>query len=57
MRPSQKQSAKSESGEFAKFDNLLRRVLSVPHSEIKKQLDAEKAAKKHPSSRVVSDKR
>ena len=56
MRSSQKQTTKDETGEFARFDNLLRRVLSVPHSEIKKQLEAEKDAKKHPSSRAVSDK-
>jgi len=29
-----------------KFTNFVRRIVSVPHREIKAQLDAEKAAKK-----------
>ena len=32
--------------EYKNFTDLLDRVLSVPHSEIKAKLDAEKAAKK-----------
>jgi len=31
--------------EFDRFQNLLRAVLAVPHSEIKAKLDAEKKAK------------
>jgi hypothetical protein len=31
--------------EFQNFDKLVRKVLSVPHSEIKAKLDAEKRAK------------
>jgi len=37
-------SAKNESGEFAKFTNFMRRLMAVPHSEIKAKLDAEKRA-------------
>ena len=52
------------SPEYEAFDNLLRRVVSVPHSEIKAKLDAEKAAKNKrkkraktsPASRVSRDK-
>jgi len=38
-------SAKNETGEFAKFTNFVRRLVAVPHSEIKAKLDAEKLAK------------
>ena len=31
--------------EFEKFDNFMRRLAAVPHSEIKAKLDAEKKAK------------
>lgn len=34
-------SAKKQ-GEFARFDEFATRLLSVPHSKIKEQLDAEK---------------
>jgi hypothetical protein len=33
-------------GAFDAFTNVMRRLVSVPHSEIKSKLDAEKAAKK-----------
>lgn len=48
--------------EYTAFEKLLRRVVKVPHSEIKAKLDAEKRAKKqkHPktsdASRVSHDK-
>lgn len=42
--------AKNESGDFDKFTNFARQILSVPHAEIKAQLDAEKAAKRTPKS-------
>lgn len=32
--------------EFERFNNVMRGLLSVPHSEIKAKLDAEKKAKK-----------
>ena len=31
---------KSEPTEFQRFDTLVRKVLAVPHSEIKRKLDA-----------------
>ena len=56
-----KSKAKTPS-EYDAFSGLLRRVLQVPHSELKAQLDSEKRAKKEkraktsPASRVSSDK-
>lgn len=44
MKP--KPSAKNESGDFERFSNFARQILSVPHSEIKVHPDAEKAAKR-----------
>jgi len=41
-----KPSAKNDTGEFARFDNLVGRVLAVPHSTIKQKLDAEKEQKR-----------
>lgn len=38
-------SAKNETGQFARFTNLVDRVLAVPHSRIKEHLDAEKQRK------------
>jgi hypothetical protein len=40
-----KPSAKNEPGEFARFNDLVGRVLAVPHSTIKQKLDAEKQRK------------
>ncbi|HEV7673878.1 MAG TPA: hypothetical protein VGQ12_05045 [Candidatus Angelobacter sp.] len=34
------------SGEYTAFENLLRRVVQVPHSEIKAKLEAEKRTKR-----------
>jgi hypothetical protein len=48
-------SAKNETGDFDRFTEFARRVISVPHSTIKARLDAEKEAKrttKASSSRV-----
>ncbi len=48
--------------EFDNFDALTREVLTVPHSEIKAKLEAEKAAKKRKkakkssASRVANDR-
>jgi hypothetical protein len=39
-------SAKNVEGDFGKFTNFMRRLVAVPHSEIKAKLDAEKLAKK-----------
>jgi len=41
-----KPSAKNESGEFATFETALKKVLTVPHSALKAQLDAEKRVRK-----------
>jgi len=50
-------SAKNVVGSKAALDTFMRRILAVPHSEIRAQLDAEKAAKRTPkrsASRRVS---
>ena len=39
-------SAKNVQGDFEKFTNFMRRLVAVPHSEIKAKLDAEKESKK-----------
>jgi len=50
-------SAKNDTGEFAKFQNFMKRLVQVPHEEIKAALDAEKEAKKRKrASRAVPDK-
>ena len=38
--------------EFDRFKNFLHGLISVPHSEIKAQLDAEKKAKKRKKARA-----
>ena len=38
-------SAKNEQGDFGKFTDFMKRLMAVPHSEIKAKLDAEKRAK------------
>jgi len=43
--------------EFKNFDRTMRRLLKVPHSELKAKLDAEKAAKKRKKSRKSSASR
>jgi hypothetical protein len=50
-------SAKNESGEYANFEDALKKVLSVPHSKIKSKLDAEKRkrVKKASASRASRD--
>jgi len=45
-----KPSAKNESGEYATFENALKKVLSVSHSKIKSKLDAEKRKRLKTSS-------
>jgi hypothetical protein len=50
--------AKNVEGDFGKFTNFMKRLVAVPHSEIKAKLDAEKRAKarksKKTSARVSS---
>jgi len=54
------QSAKNEQGEYATFENALKKVLAVPRSKLAAKLDAEKRArktrKKKSSSRVLRAK-
>ena len=45
-------SAKDVTGDFEKFKDFARQVLSVPHSEIKAKLDRERAAKRTPRVRA-----
>ncbi len=45
---------KRKDSEYDNFENLARRIISVPHSEVKAKLDAEKAAKKRKKSRKSS---
>jgi hypothetical protein len=40
------QSAKNVTGDFDRFTGFMKRLVAVPHSEIKAKLDAEKKAKK-----------
>ncbi len=43
--------------EFQKFDNFMRQLAAVPHSEIKAKLDAEKRAKKRKKSKASASGR
>jgi len=49
-----KLSAKNEQGDFDKFTNFMRRLVAVPHSEIKAKLDAEKRARKRKAASRAS---
>jgi len=42
--------SKPKSDEYKRFENVLGKVLKVSHSELKDRIEAEKAAKKQPSS-------
>ena len=42
--------------EFQNFDRTMRKLMSVPHSEIKAKLDAEKAAKKRKPKRTSASR-
>ncbi len=44
--------AKNEQGEYATFETALKKVLSVPHSALKAQLDREKRMRKPPTKRA-----
>ena len=41
-----KQKSEDAPSAWQKFENAMRQIIAVPHSEIKKHLDAEKEAKK-----------
>jgi hypothetical protein len=43
-------SAKDVQGDFAQFTDFMRRLVSVPHSKIKAELDKEKREKKAKTS-------
>lgn len=47
-------SAKNVVGSKAALDTFMRQILAVPHSEIRAQLDAEKAAKRTSAKRSAS---
>jgi hypothetical protein len=47
-----KPSAKNEQGEFGNFTQLLDKLLTVPHSKIKAELEAEKKRTKAPRDRA-----
>jgi len=51
-------SAKNVTGDFDAYKDFMRRLLAVPHANIKAKLDAEKAAKRTPksASRVPADR-
>ena len=52
-----KSPAKNPTGDFDKFTNFMRRLVAVPHSEIKAKLDAEKRMKqKKRASRASHEK-
>lgn len=40
-----KPSAKNDESDFARFTDFMKRLVAVPHSEVKAALDAEKQAK------------
>ncbi len=45
-----------DKSQFQAFDRTMRQLMSVPHSEIKAALDAEKAAKKKEKKRKANKK-
>ena len=49
-------SAKNEAGDFGKFTDFMKRLVAVPHSEIKAKLDAEKKAKARKSKRASASR-
>lgn len=51
MRPTAP--AKNETGEFGNFTRLLDKLLTVPHSKIKAELEAEKKRTKKPWDRAT----
>jgi hypothetical protein len=46
--------AKNPTGDFGQFTNFMRKLVSVPHEEIKARLDTEKRAKKRKASSRAS---
>ena len=54
--PEKPNPAKDEEGSFGRFTNFMKRLVAVPHSEIKAKLDAEKRAKARKSSRTSASR-
>jgi hypothetical protein len=54
MSKSPTRSAKNERGDYDRFESFMKRLMAVPHSEIKAKLDAEKAAKTKRRSKRAS---
>ena len=51
-----KPSAKNIEGDFGQFTNFMRKLVSVPHDEIKSRLDAEKQAKMRKKRKKASSR-
>ena len=49
-----KPSAKNESGDFGTFSNFVRRLMAVPHSEVKAAMEADRKKRKPSSSSRAS---
>jgi len=47
---------KDVQGDFAQFTDFVRRIVSVPHAEIQRRLEAEKRSKTSASPDSASDK-
>jgi hypothetical protein len=45
-------SGRKDQGEYANFSDFMRRLVAVPHTEIKAKLDAEKKAKQRRKKRT-----
>jgi hypothetical protein len=52
----QPHSGKNVEGEFDRFTNFMKRLVAVPHAEIKAKLDAEKRAKTRKSKRTSASR-
>ncbi len=46
-------SAKNLTGDFAEFTDFMKRLIAVPHSEIKARIEADKAKKKKAKKRKL----
>ena len=57
MKTKPKAPVRNVPGDFEQFKSFARQILSVPHSEIKATLEAEKRGKRTPksASRAVAD--
>jgi hypothetical protein len=53
QKPTRQNDPAKEQGEFGNFSRLLNKILSVPHSKIKAELEAEKKRTKRPWERAT----